>query len=69
MQVITGGGAFTAGNISAINNNCSELQSINVWVRPQAGSNTGNSSNLPLGSYDNPYATMGGLAARYSPAE
>ncbi len=67
MQVITGGGSFTAGNISAINNNFAELQSINVWVRPQAGNNLGNSSNIPLGSYDNPYATMGGLAGIMRP--
>ncbi len=67
MQTITGGGAFTAGNINAINANFADLQTVNVWVRPQAGNNTGNGSTQPLGSYSNPYATMGGLAGLMRP--
>ncbi len=67
-QTVTGGGSFTAGNISAINSNFAALQPIDVWVRPQYGRNNGNGSvKNPLGSYDNPYATMGGLASRLEP--
>lgn len=67
-QQITGGGAFTSGNIAAINSNFAALQPVDVWVRPQYGRNTGNGSvKYPLGSFDNAYATMSGLASRLEP--
>jgi len=63
---VSGGGAFTRQNIQTINSNFSALTEPDVWVRPQvATGNTGNGNpnNYPLGSYQNPYATMAGLSA------
>ncbi len=68
LQTITGGGSFTAGNIAAINSNFAALQNIDVWIRPQYGNNNGNGSvKYPLGSYQNPYASMGGLGSALVP--
>ncbi len=68
LQTILGGGAFTQGNINAINSNFAALQNIDVWVRPQYGSNSGNGSvKYPHGSYNNAYATMAGVASALRP--
>lgn len=68
MQNVSGGGAFTRQNINAINSNFTELQSIDVWVRPQYGNNLGNGSVVyPHGSYQNPFATMAGLSSVITP--
>ena len=68
MQTISGGGVFTKQNINAINANFAELASVDVWVRPQYGSNTGNGSQSnALGSYENPYASMAGLSRILEP--
>lgn len=68
MQQITGGGAFTRLNIQQINNNFAEVSSPDVWVRPQNGSNTGNGSvKYSHGSFNNPFATMAGLARVIEP--
>jgi hypothetical protein len=50
---ITGGGAFTAGNIRDINNNFSALSQPDLWVRPQAYVSGAD------GSFDRPFATVG----------
>lgn len=62
LNQISGGGSFTRQNIKQINDNFTTLSQPDYWVRPQYGSNTGNQTGSPLGSYDNPYATMAGLA-------
>lgn len=62
LQTITGGGAFTRQNISDINANFQALQSVDLWVRPQAGNN--NDGN---GSYDAAYATMAGVSKFLEP--
>lgn len=68
MYQIQGGGAFTRKNIDQINSNFAELVSVDVWVRPQYGTNNvSNGSNYPLGSYENPYVSMAGLAAVIRP--
>jgi hypothetical protein len=68
MQTISGPGVFTQGAINAINANFAALQGPDVWVRPQYGKNNGNGSvKNPLGSYDNAYATMSGLASALRP--
>jgi hypothetical protein len=68
LQQITGGGVFTQRNIDAINSNFQALQGIDVWVRPQNGNNNGNGSvKYPHGSYNNAFATMGGLARVLEP--
>lgn len=57
MRVITGGGAFTNKNITDINANFSEVAgSIDYWVRPQVGSDSGAD-----GTYDNAFRSMTGL--------
>ncbi len=68
LQLVQGGGTFTRTNINAINANFAALQAVDVWVRPQYGNNNGNGSVVnPLGSYDNPYASMSGLASVLRP--
>lgn len=67
MQPILDVGAFTGRNKTAINNNFAALTNPDVWVRPQYGNNLGNGSSYPLGSYENPYATMTGLAGILKP--
>lgn len=68
LQQVNGGGAFTRQNINTINSNFSALSKPDVWVRPQYGNNNGNGSTVyPLGSYENPYATMTGLSAILKP--
>lgn len=57
MRAISGGGAFTYGNITDINANFSEVQGIDLWVRPQVG------SDANVGTYDKPFKTLTGLAA------
>ena len=52
---ITGGGAFTAKNISDINSNFTALTQPDIWVRPQYGNNASAD-----GSYDKPFATVNG---------
>lgn len=61
MNIITGGGSFTSRNISDINGNFSELQSVDVWVRPQFGNDTN------VGSFDKPFATMAGCSRAFKP--
>lgn len=61
-------GVFTKRNKDTINSNFAELTQPDVWVRPQYGNNLGNgSATYPLGSYQNPYASMSGLAAILKP--
>lgn len=61
-------GTFTKRNKDTINSNFAELTQPDVWVRPQYGNNLGNgSATYPLGSYQNPYASMSGLAAILKP--
>lgn len=68
LQTLTGGGVFTQGNINAINANFLALQDVDVWLRPQAGSDLGNGSvKYPHGSYYNAFATMAGLASVIEP--
>lgn len=68
MQLVTGGGVFTQGNINAINGNFSALQAVDVWVRPQNGNNNGNGSvKFPHGSYENAFATVTGLSSVLAP--
>ncbi|HEX7936764.1 MAG TPA: hypothetical protein VF573_27335 [Paraburkholderia sp.] len=62
MQTITGGGVFTRQNINDINDNFAELQTVDVWVRPQYGNN-----NTADGSWDKPYATMAGVSKLLKP--
>ena len=58
MRVITGGGAFTFRNITDLNNNFAELGGVDLWVRPQVGSDSGSD-----GTYDNAFRTMSGLTS------
>ena len=67
LQTISGGGSFTRQNISQINSNFDALNTVDLWVRPQYGNNLGNGSTAPLGSYDNPLATMAGCARYLKP--
>jgi parallel beta helix pectate lyase-like protein len=62
MQTITGGGVFTARNISDINANFAAVEGVDVWVRPQYGNN-----NTADGTWDKPYATMAGVSALLRP--
>lgn len=61
LTTITGGGAFTRQNISDINSNFAAVQVPDVWVRPQYGKDTN------VGSYDKPFATIGGCARSFEP--
>lgn len=68
LATITGGGSFTFRNITDINANFAALETIDVWVRPQYGNNNGNGlGKYPLGSYNNAYATMSGVASILRP--
>lgn len=62
LATITGGGVFSAKNISDINNNFATIQDVDVWVRPQYGNN-----NTATGSWDKPYATMAGVSSLLEP--
>lgn len=55
LATISGGGAFTAKNISDINSNFAAVTEPDLWVRPQNGNDT-----TADGSYDKPFATVGG---------
>jgi hypothetical protein len=55
LRTITGGGAFTAKNISDINGNFAAVTEPDLWVRPQ----NGNDASAD-GTYAKPFATIGG---------
>lgn len=67
LQQVQGGGAFTRQNINTINSNFAALSEPDFWVRPQVGSNNGNGTSYPLGSFQNPYADMTGFAGLLIP--
>lgn len=67
-QAITQAGVFTNQTKNIINANFQSIQQVDVWVRPQYGSDNGNGSVVnALGSWGNPYATMGGVSSRMQP--
>jgi hypothetical protein len=68
LQQVPDLGSFTSRNKSIINANFAALQQIDVYVRPQYGNNLGKpSSSYPLGSYENPYASMAGVSSLLRP--
>jgi hypothetical protein len=58
MELITGGGAFTARNIAAINSNFAAVEAIDYWVRPQAAVPDAD------GTYAKPFASLTALGSR-----
>lgn len=58
---ITGGGAFTKQNISDLNANFYDLQTIDLWVRPQYGVDSN------PGTYAKPLGTFEGLSKYLTP--
>lgn len=67
-QPITQAGVFTNQSKNIINANFAAIEDVDVWVRPQYGNNNGNGSAIyPLGSWQNPYATMAGVSSRITP--
>lgn len=67
-QTITQAGVFTNQTKNIINANFAAVQGVDVWVRPQYGNNNGNGSAIyPLGSWENPYATMAGVSSLLRP--
>lgn len=61
MITISGGGAFTRQNIADLNSNFQEVQTIDLWVRPQAG----NDANP--GTYDQPFGTFEAVSRYLEP--
>lgn len=62
MRIITGGGVLTKQNITDLNANFADLQTVDYWVRPQYGDNTSGD-----GSYDKPFASMSGVSRYLAP--